>query len=145
MRPQTRRPLFNIPTGPAQSFRPHAGPVGMWAVTLQPAPHGAGGNVAVQRVQQQPSRFPLSAKQTVEITMGLCLGAPALPHKSPYCQPFHGGGQAGVKGSQNPQGSAALADCDRRDLHGGKPPVPAVCGQNMAFRTASLLAVRMPL
>ncbi|KAJ1108005.1 hypothetical protein NDU88_005389 [Pleurodeles waltl] len=115
----------------------------MSSVTLQPAPNGAGGVVAERRVQLHPSRFLLSAVQTVKSRVRLCLGplqcqcqvhgqcrGPQGPCDSPSHQPFHAGlychGQAGGKGSHNPQGSAAsstaLADYNRRDNVGGKPP-----------------------
>ncbi|KAJ1107807.1 hypothetical protein NDU88_005196 [Pleurodeles waltl] len=116
----------------------------MWAATWELAPNGASGVVAVRRVQLHPSRFSLSAEQTVKSRMG-----------PPYRQPFPGGSncqeKAGGRGTRNPLGSAAssaaMADYYRRGHCGGKPPAPAVRpqrfrrGHNDPGSTASLLPV----
>ncbi|KAJ1201442.1 hypothetical protein NDU88_005251 [Pleurodeles waltl] len=47
-------------------------PSGKAPATRKPAPNGAGGVAGVRRVQWHPSRFSLSAKQTVKIFVGPC-------------------------------------------------------------------------
>ncbi|KAJ1156832.1 hypothetical protein NDU88_009549 [Pleurodeles waltl] len=61
---------------------------------MKPAPNGAGGVVGVRRVQWHPSRFSVSAKQTLKIFMG--------PHDTRSRHPV--GWQ---EGGRNPHGGAA--------------------------------------
>ncbi|KAJ1143912.1 hypothetical protein NDU88_010214 [Pleurodeles waltl] len=73
MRPKYRFLHSDIPAGPAGANQVSAGrPAGMGAATQEPAPNGAGGVAAVRRVQLHPSRFSLSARQTVKSIMGPC-------------------------------------------------------------------------
>ncbi|KAJ1104024.1 hypothetical protein NDU88_001439 [Pleurodeles waltl] len=47
-------------------------PSGKAPATMKPAPNGAGGVAGVRRVQWHPSRFSVSARQTLKIIMGPC-------------------------------------------------------------------------
>ncbi|KAJ1138538.1 hypothetical protein NDU88_004919 [Pleurodeles waltl] len=59
--------------GPAGDRQKTAGrPSGKAPSTMKPARNGAGGVAGVRRVQWHPSRFSLSAKQTVKIFVGPC-------------------------------------------------------------------------
>ncbi|KAJ1092174.1 hypothetical protein NDU88_005286 [Pleurodeles waltl] len=63
----------NFPAGPAGDFQKIAcRPSGKAPAKRKPAPNGAGGFAGVQRVQLHPSRFSVSAKQTLKILMGPC-------------------------------------------------------------------------
>ncbi|KAJ1170007.1 hypothetical protein NDU88_001888 [Pleurodeles waltl] len=96
-------------------------------------------------VQWHPSRFSLSAQQTVKIFVGPCLGAPALPMPVAWAvqgppgaprQPFLPSWfwqwtppETGWReGGRNPHGgaasSAAMADTLGQRETGGKPPAP---------------------
>ncbi|KAJ1199378.1 hypothetical protein NDU88_003214 [Pleurodeles waltl] len=62
-----------FPTGPAGDRKKTAGrPSGTAPSTMKPARNGVGGVEGVRRVQWHPSRFSLSAKQTVKIFVGPC-------------------------------------------------------------------------
>ncbi|KAJ1085132.1 hypothetical protein NDU88_005265 [Pleurodeles waltl] len=62
-----------FPAGPAGDRQKSAcRPSGKGPATRKPAPNGARGVAGVRRVQLHPSRFSLSAKQTVKIFMGPC-------------------------------------------------------------------------
>ncbi|KAJ1108333.1 hypothetical protein NDU88_005709 [Pleurodeles waltl] len=77
-----RRPYrhSDFPAGPAGDRQKAARwPSGKAPSTMKPAPNGAGGVERVRRVQLHPLRFSVSARQTLKIIMGPCLGAPALP------------------------------------------------------------------
>ncbi|KAJ1092133.1 hypothetical protein NDU88_005245 [Pleurodeles waltl] len=47
-------------------------PSGKAPATRMPAPNGASGVAGVRRVQLHPSRFSVSAKQTLKISIGPC-------------------------------------------------------------------------
>ncbi|KAJ1124307.1 hypothetical protein NDU88_002768 [Pleurodeles waltl] len=62
-----------FPAGPAgDRQKATRRPSGKDPATRKPAPNLAGGVAGVRRVQWHPSRFSLSAKQTVNIFMGPC-------------------------------------------------------------------------
>ncbi|KAJ1126610.1 hypothetical protein NDU88_005017 [Pleurodeles waltl] len=62
-----------FPAGPAGVHQSSARrPSGKGPATMKPAPNGAGRVAGVRRVQLHPSRFSLSAKQTVKIMVGPC-------------------------------------------------------------------------
>ncbi|KAJ1115208.1 hypothetical protein NDU88_003434 [Pleurodeles waltl] len=62
-----------FPAGPAgDRQKPARRPSGKAPATRMPAPNGTGGVAGVRRVQWHPSRFSLSAKQTVKIFVGPC-------------------------------------------------------------------------
>ncbi|KAJ1106110.1 hypothetical protein NDU88_003513 [Pleurodeles waltl] len=88
----------NFPAGPAGDLQKIARWLsGKAPAKMKPAPNGAGGFAGVRRVQLHPSRFSVSAKQTLKILMG-----PQGPHDTRSRQPLPGGvnrqEQAGGKG-----------------------------------------------
>ncbi|KAJ1107906.1 hypothetical protein NDU88_005293 [Pleurodeles waltl] len=63
----------DFPAGPAGDRQKAARrPSGKAPSTMKPAPNGAGGVEGVRRVQWHPSRFSVSALQTLKIFMGPC-------------------------------------------------------------------------
>ncbi|KAJ1219090.1 hypothetical protein NDU88_006661 [Pleurodeles waltl] len=63
----------DFPAGPAGDCQKVARrPSGKDPATRKPAMNVAGGVAGMRRVQWHPSRFSLSAKQTVKIFMGPC-------------------------------------------------------------------------
>ncbi|KAJ1207030.1 hypothetical protein NDU88_002423 [Pleurodeles waltl] len=62
-----------FPAGPAGDRQKAARrPSGKPPSTRMPAPNGAGGVEGVRRVQWHPSRFSVSALQTLKILVGPC-------------------------------------------------------------------------
>ncbi|KAJ1180824.1 hypothetical protein NDU88_006039 [Pleurodeles waltl] len=113
-------------------------PSGKGPATRKPAPNGAGGVAGVRRVQLHPSRFSLSAKQTVKIFMGPVRGplhcpclwhgqcrGPQGPHDSRSRHPVSGGEnrqkQAGGKGVGIPKAALQAVPPWRIPLAGEKP------------------------
>ncbi|KAJ1209712.1 hypothetical protein NDU88_005085 [Pleurodeles waltl] len=63
----------DFPAGRAGDRQKAARPPSVKApATMKPAPNGAGGVAGVRRVQWHPSRFSVSAMQTLKIIMGPC-------------------------------------------------------------------------
>ncbi|KAJ1218864.1 hypothetical protein NDU88_006436 [Pleurodeles waltl] len=72
-RSEDRGSHSGFPAGPADDRQKAARrPSGKDPATMKPAPNGAGGVAGVRRVQWHPSRFSVSAKQTLKIIMGPC-------------------------------------------------------------------------
>ncbi|KAJ1127334.1 hypothetical protein NDU88_005737 [Pleurodeles waltl] len=72
-RSDDRRGHSDFPAGLAGDLQKIARwPSGKAPAKMKPAPNGAGGFAEVRRVQRHPSRFSVSARQTLKILLGPC-------------------------------------------------------------------------
>ncbi|KAJ1215408.1 hypothetical protein NDU88_003017 [Pleurodeles waltl] len=80
-RSKDRRGYSGFPTGLADDRQKTARqPSGKHPSMRMPAPNGTGGVEGVRRVQLHPSRFSVSAWQTLKILVGPCYGGPCSAH-----------------------------------------------------------------
>ncbi|KAJ1180963.1 hypothetical protein NDU88_006174 [Pleurodeles waltl] len=80
-RSKDRRGYSGFPAGLAGDRQKAAHqPSGKHPSMRMPAPNGAGGVEGVRRVQLHPSRFSVSAWQTLKILVGPCYGGPCSAH-----------------------------------------------------------------
>ncbi|KAJ1164197.1 hypothetical protein NDU88_004642 [Pleurodeles waltl] len=80
-RSKDRRGYSGFPAGLAADRQKAARqPSGKHPSMRMPAPNGAGGVEGVRRVQLHPSRFSVSAWQTLKIMVGPCYGGPCSAH-----------------------------------------------------------------
>ncbi|KAJ1197611.1 hypothetical protein NDU88_001467 [Pleurodeles waltl] len=109
--PNDRSGHSNFPAGPAGDCQKAVRwPSGKAPATRMPARNGADGVAGVRRVQWHPSRFSLSAKQTVKIFVG----PPGAP-RHPFPPSSTARNRLAGRGSESPW------RCCKQCRHGGFP------------------------
>ncbi|KAJ1215786.1 hypothetical protein NDU88_003393 [Pleurodeles waltl] len=124
-----REGYSDFPAGPAGDLiQITRRPSGKAPSTRKPARNRAGGVEGVRRVQQHPSRFSVSASQTLKSLVGQRPPGAPRPPLPPTCSwRLSRHEQDGGRGGQNPLGGAAscaaLEDSKGQWKTGGRPPV----------------------